>query len=127
MRFAKRQFDERYIWDNFVINGAGNPLGDVIEIDGDFYVIFDGRQNANCAPQEDVWLVKDYSSGDFRCGLVSDWDPYDNFVPVLFRGNDGIFLWEFDYRGQWQKYPHPKEHLIQGYSIREAIFNVMGY
>jgi hypothetical protein len=114
MRFAKQQLDYDYVYQKY----AGNPtqqLGDIIEIEGDYYVVFDGRQNRGQQHYEDVWFAKDFS------GVC------DNWIPIFGRDEDGIFFWELCNK-QWKKYyGHPKEHLIDGYSVRDAIMNVMGY
>lgn len=116
-RFAKKNLSQLDVYNTHVIDGAKREMGYIEEIEGDLYVVFDGRIDGD--DYVDVWFAKDSPNGT---------DDY--WVPIFRKDSDGIRQWvNYGNKRQvdWKKVPHDKEHLIRGYSVREAIINVMGY
>lgn len=112
MKYALEPLNYDLVWINHVRNGEGNSLGEIIKIDGDYFVVYDGRFDEGGYHYEDVWLVLD---SNIR-------------KSIFLRDSSGVYFWDehtqFNYRKMSN---HPAECVIVGKSIKDAIVGAMQY
>ena len=121
MRFSNRQLSYASVAAYYVTNGFGQSMGDIIEIEGDYFAVFDNDNPG----EEDVWFAKDICTKRH-----SMWEHSEEcWVPIFVRSAEGISKWFLEKADPivWKKYRHSELDSLMDMPIENAIRYVMQY